>query len=348
METPEKNFIDEHFLERLRKQRLKQAEDIENERTKSETADQTNEIPSSDIPTVNPTNNWQNDVSFKINDSEVIEESHLRSDDFLHKFNTFDNVIRYSFGTDLRNEEEDSYENDVFVQHEGSYENELKNSFETNLRSVEEDSYENKEFYQSEKGFEGEIHQFLNTVLSSKGDSLFKNEGKDEQVDKIITDPAIVSEKNNDDAEFAYQIKDYQNNRFNDSNLQKEESNELEDKLSGDAELNDEENPKNNGGDHPNVSFRSTVQPILESKKREFNILGYDSVNEDLLWKYLIEKKWKKVKEPYRLHQVVADVYTIRPNDFMNYATVEVFKKSEPRSRTKEFTLDKDSLKGLF
>ncbi|MDF2558439.1 MAG: post-transcriptional regulator [Bacillales bacterium] len=338
MEIPDKNFIDERFLKRLREQRLKQATEHEN----SSTSNSQDEI-------VDSIGNDQKDVSFIAKDSGSFKESHSQSEDFLHKFNTFDDVVRFSFGTSLRNEEEASYENEVFFKKEDLYENEMNHSLETNLRNEEGTSFENEEYLQSHKGFENEINQYLNTVLNKEDESSFKNDIQSENENRITADckSSIESNTGNDEA-YSYKIRDYQqNNHLNECYPQMEANNGQEDSPKA-AELAVSEDIHMDEEIHPNESFRSTVHSILESKKREFTILGYESVNEDLLWQYLIEKKWRRVKEPYRLHQVVADIYTIRPNDFMNYATVEVFKKSEPRSRTKEFSIDKESLKGLF
>lgn len=306
MEIPEKNLIDEHFLERLRMQRLKQA------------AEYKNATKNSGNEAIIEKSNDQKEVSFIEKESDKIEESPLRSEDFLHKFNTFDNVIRFSFNESLGNEEKNSYESEGILQTGQTFENDMNQYLTSLLRNEEEVSVKREVYFEQEKNGTSETKFSIdsnnrNDVESPNGnEDIQQNIEIDECIHPIEVDN-VLEDTCTDDCDLL-----------------------LTDKLQRDEDV------------HPNESFRVTVQPILENKAREFNILGYESVNEDLLWKYLIEKTWKRAKEPYRLHQVVADIYTIRPNDFMNHATVEVLKKSEPRNRSKEFSIDIESLRGLF
>ncbi|MEH7384115.1 post-transcriptional regulator [Bacillus sp. JJ1521] len=72
--------------------------------------------------------------------------------------------------------------------------------------------------------------------------------------------------------------------------------------------------------------FRETVRPFLQSKLGEFELYGYDSVNEEGLWEFLKNKTWRKEKEERLLHQIVNDILSVKVGDYMNYATVEAFK----------------------
>jgi hypothetical protein len=75
--------------------------------------------------------------------------------------------------------------------------------------------------------------------------------------------------------------------------------------------------------------LRDQVGPALQSKLEEFQILGYSDISEPGLWEYLLKKKWKKVKEEMRLHQVIQDILSIKVSDYLNYATVESLKAAE-------------------
>jgi len=97
---------------------------------------------------------------------------------------------------------------------------------------------------------------------------------------------------------------------------------------------------------NPNEKYREQVQPFLTSKCEEFKLLDYHNVTEDLLWNYLLEMKWRRLTEASRLHQVVADITGIRVSDYMNYASLDVIKKSAHHS--KSFALNKEDLKELF
>jgi hypothetical protein len=75
--------------------------------------------------------------------------------------------------------------------------------------------------------------------------------------------------------------------------------------------------------------LRFQVAPALQSKLEEFRILGYMEISEPQLWEFLLKKKWKKIKEEFKLHEVVQDIFSVKVSDFMNYAKVESFKAAE-------------------
>jgi len=73
-------------------------------------------------------------------------------------------------------------------------------------------------------------------------------------------------------------------------------------------------------------SYREQLLPAVESKLSEFALLGYDKVKESDFWKYLVTKKWKKLKEEdIQLHKLVNDILTVKVNEYMTFATVEAF-----------------------
>jgi hypothetical protein len=80
------------------------------------------------------------------------------------------------------------------------------------------------------------------------------------------------------------------------------------------------------GSGHRYDEYRNKVTPALNSKREEFEMLGYGSVSGEQLWDFLAQKKWKKPKEEIRLYEIVADILAIQPGEFMNYTTVEAFK----------------------
>ncbi|KIL44527.1 post-transcriptional regulator [Jeotgalibacillus soli] len=70
------------------------------------------------------------------------------------------------------------------------------------------------------------------------------------------------------------------------------------------------------------------VGPALESKEQELLLLGYDTVTMNELWDYLVSKKWKKRTGDFLLHEMVSDILSIKPGDFMNYTTQKEYKTS--------------------
>jgi Post-transcriptional regulator len=75
--------------------------------------------------------------------------------------------------------------------------------------------------------------------------------------------------------------------------------------------------------------FRELVQPALGSKLEEFALLGYGTVDEKGLWNYLINKKWKKEKGEKKLFELVDDILSVKPGEYMSFATVEALKSDD-------------------
>lgn len=71
------------------------------------------------------------------------------------------------------------------------------------------------------------------------------------------------------------------------------------------------------------------VLPALESKRNEFKYFQYDSVTEKEIWKYLLRKKWRKqdVSE-MPLYQIINDIMSTSPAEYMTNSQVEEFKTS--------------------
>lgn len=94
--------------------------------------------------------------------------------------------------------------------------------------------------------------------------------------------------------------------------------------------------------EHIYDQFRGKVQPALESKASEFRVLGYETITPDEIWTYLIEKKWRRLKENIHLYEVVADILALKVGDYMNYATVEAFREADI------FSISEEERKALF
>lgn len=71
------------------------------------------------------------------------------------------------------------------------------------------------------------------------------------------------------------------------------------------------------------------VLPALESKKSEFEVYQYATVTVRDIWKYCVAKKWRKTDiGTLALHQIVNDVLSISPAEFMTYEQIDHFKTS--------------------
>jgi len=80
---------------------------------------------------------------------------------------------------------------------------------------------------------------------------------------------------------------------------------------------------------HKYSHFRAQVQPVLVSKLEEFYLLGYDSVSEEGLWKFLTKKRWKKVKEDIQLYEIIQEIFAVKVSDYISFATIESYKATE-------------------
>jgi hypothetical protein len=80
---------------------------------------------------------------------------------------------------------------------------------------------------------------------------------------------------------------------------------------------------------HRFEQFHTQVQPAIASKLTEFQLLGVDSVTESDLWDFLIKKKWKKVKEEMKLHEIIQGILSIKVSDYISFATIEAYKTTE-------------------
>lgn len=69
--------------------------------------------------------------------------------------------------------------------------------------------------------------------------------------------------------------------------------------------------------------FNHTL-PAIESKKNEFHLYGYTTVNEQEIWTFCIQKKWRrKDVESMKLHELVNDILKITPAEYMTYSQIE-------------------------
>ncbi|MFS0780789.1 post-transcriptional regulator [Bacillus sp. 1P06AnD] len=94
---------------------------------------------------------------------------------------------------------------------------------------------------------------------------------------------------------------------------------------------------------NPIMKERSKLLPALLSKCEEFAILGYHEVTEEALWMFMIQKKWRKRAGEVHLHQLFNDIMRVSIGEYMNYATIEGFKKAEKKEE-----INMDAFRDLF
>ena len=60
------------------------------------------------------------------------------------------------------------------------------------------------------------------------------------------------------------------------------------------------------------------LQIVLQSKIEEFQYLNYPSITKEQLWKYCIEKKWrKKTVQELRLYELVGTIFSVTPSEVL-------------------------------
>ena len=70
------------------------------------------------------------------------------------------------------------------------------------------------------------------------------------------------------------------------------------------------------------------IRPAIETKIAEFKYYQYDKITAEELWRFCVEKKWKKKDiETLRLYEVVATVFNVSPSDIVSFNQVEFLQK---------------------
>lgn len=64
--------------------------------------------------------------------------------------------------------------------------------------------------------------------------------------------------------------------------------------------------------------WKSEVHIFLESKQKEFQLIGYEDVTIDQLWSCLHTFCWKEIQH-LQLHEVVQHILQLTNEDYMNY-----------------------------
>lgn len=64
--------------------------------------------------------------------------------------------------------------------------------------------------------------------------------------------------------------------------------------------------------------WKPYIQPALTSKKNELKLVGYQEVTEEEIWNCVTDQVWKGQQDK-RLYQVIADIFHLPANTYMNY-----------------------------
>ncbi|WP_163970105.1 post-transcriptional regulator [Oceanobacillus halotolerans] len=74
--------------------------------------------------------------------------------------------------------------------------------------------------------------------------------------------------------------------------------------------------------------WRTTLQPALESKVNELQLMGYTQATKENVWNCLMKKVWRG-NPTKRLHEVVQDIFHLSSNIYMSYLTVDTYQETQ-------------------
>lgn len=74
--------------------------------------------------------------------------------------------------------------------------------------------------------------------------------------------------------------------------------------------------------------WKVMIEPVLDSKVYEFQLMGYSRATKDDVWKCLEKKVWKG--DPHKhIYEVVQDILHLGSNIYLSYLTVEAYQNDD-------------------
>ncbi|MCL1695025.1 MULTISPECIES: post-transcriptional regulator [unclassified Lysinibacillus] len=72
------------------------------------------------------------------------------------------------------------------------------------------------------------------------------------------------------------------------------------------------------------------IRPAIDSKMEEFKHYQYDAITAEELWRYCVEKKWRKKNiEQLHLHEIIATIFAVSPSDIVSFNQVEFLQSND-------------------
>ena len=79
------------------------------------------------------------------------------------------------------------------------------------------------------------------------------------------------------------------------------------------------------------------VQLVLTNKIEEFHYYGYNAITEQDLWRYCIDKVWRKQDvQNLRIHEVASGIFSASASKVLSYMQITEFKQTEMNSKLSE------------
>lgn len=86
--------------------------------------------------------------------------------------------------------------------------------------------------------------------------------------------------------------------------------------------------------------WEDKLAPVVQMKKEEFKLLGYDEVDKESIWNCIVYRINREKKETVRLHFFVNRLLRLSVNDYMNWLRIDTLKGPDLFSGDEPLNLD--------
>ncbi|XKF66261.1 post-transcriptional regulator [Virgibacillus necropolis] len=90
--------------------------------------------------------------------------------------------------------------------------------------------------------------------------------------------------------------------------------------------------------------WKQMMEPALESKKSEFQLMGYSQASTEEIWNCLVQKVWKG-NPSKRVYEVAQDIFHLASNVYLSYLTVKAYEDDDLMASIHAVTNMNDSKK---
>lgn len=87
--------------------------------------------------------------------------------------------------------------------------------------------------------------------------------------------------------------------------------------------------------------WKDLMGPALESKKSEFQLMGYAQASREEIWNCLVQKVWKG-NPSKRVYEVVQDIFHLASTIYLSYLTVKAYEDDDLMASIQAITGNSD------
>ena len=74
--------------------------------------------------------------------------------------------------------------------------------------------------------------------------------------------------------------------------------------------------------------WKNLMEPALDSKRSEFQLMGYAQATREEIWNCLVVKVWKGHPSK-RIYEVAQDIFHLASNIYLSYLTVKAYEDDD-------------------